>query len=110
MSTEMAERRKTTPLPKLQITLALLILHAEPVAATVIFPFIPEFIRRTGITNGDEKKTGYYAGIIVRFGSLSRKQKEAKTYTRNLYSSSQNAFLCIIGEKLQTILEDGLSY
>ncbi|KAJ8077589.1 hypothetical protein PM082_002021 [Marasmius tenuissimus] len=64
METESIERRKTTPLPKLQFTLALLVFHAEPVTATVIYPFIPEFVRRTGITNGDEKKTGYYAGII----------------------------------------------
>ncbi|KAG7090150.1 hypothetical protein E1B28_011758 [Marasmius oreades] len=62
--TEGIEIRRTTPLPKLQISLALLIFHAEPVTATVIYPFIPAFVRRTGITNGDEKKTGYYAGII----------------------------------------------
>lgn len=74
MSTDSTERRKTTPLPKVQITLTLLIFHAEPVTATVIYPFIPEFVRRTGITNGDEKKTGYYAGIIVRFGLLSREK------------------------------------
>ncbi|KAG7090160.1 hypothetical protein E1B28_011768 [Marasmius oreades] len=57
-------RPRTTPLPKLQTALALLISHAEPVTATVIYPFIPAFVRRTGITNGDEKKTGHYAGII----------------------------------------------
>ncbi|KAG7090162.1 hypothetical protein E1B28_011770 [Marasmius oreades] len=62
--TEGTEIRRTTPLPKLQISLALLIFHAEPVTATVIYPFIPAFVRRTGITKGDEKKTGYYAGII----------------------------------------------
>ncbi|KAF9262451.1 MFS general substrate transporter [Marasmius fiardii PR-910] len=64
MESEGTERRRTTPLPKLQMTLALLIIHAEPVTATVIYPFIPAFVRRTGITKGDEKKTGYYAGII----------------------------------------------
>ncbi|KAL0569629.1 hypothetical protein V5O48_012338 [Marasmius crinis-equi] len=58
------ECRRTTPLPKLQTTLALLIAHAEPVTAQVIYPFIPAFVLRVGITNGDEKKTGYYAGII----------------------------------------------
>ncbi|KAF9262452.1 MFS general substrate transporter [Marasmius fiardii PR-910] len=56
--------RRTTPLPKLQVTLALLMFLAEPVTATVIYPFIPAFVRRTGATENDEKKTGYYAGII----------------------------------------------
>ncbi|KAI3605734.1 major facilitator superfamily multidrug-dha1 sub-family [Moniliophthora roreri] len=57
-------RPRTTPLPKLQIILVLLIISTEPITATVIYPFIPEFIRLTGITNGDEKRTGYYAGVI----------------------------------------------
>ncbi|KAK1226807.1 hypothetical protein PQX77_010214 [Marasmius sp. AFHP31] len=64
MAAESTERRQTTPLPKLQTALALLIAHAEPVTAQVIYPFIPAFVYKTGITNGDEKKTGYYAGII----------------------------------------------
>ncbi|KAL0569625.1 hypothetical protein V5O48_012334 [Marasmius crinis-equi] len=58
------ERRRTTPLPRLQTTLALLIAQAEPVTAHVIYPFVPALVLRVGITNGDEKKTGYYAGII----------------------------------------------
>jgi MFS family permease len=36
----------------------------EPLAATVIYPFINQFVERTGITGGNEKKTGYYAGIV----------------------------------------------
>lgn len=58
--------KRRTPLPKLQIFLVLLIQFAEPVTATVIYPFVNQFVRETGITKGDEKKTGYYAGIIVR--------------------------------------------
>ncbi|THU89792.1 MFS general substrate transporter [Dendrothele bispora CBS 962.96] len=53
-----------TPLPKLQLALTLLIQSTEPIAATVIYPFIPEFVKSTGITKGDETKTGYYAGVI----------------------------------------------
>ncbi|GAW00782.1 major facilitator superfamily multidrug- dha1 sub-family [Lentinula edodes] len=30
----------------------------------VIYPFITRAVRRTGITGGDEKRTGYYAGIL----------------------------------------------
>ncbi|KAK1226809.1 hypothetical protein PQX77_010216 [Marasmius sp. AFHP31] len=60
-----------TPLPKLQITLTLLIQASEPITAQVIYPFIPEFIKRTGITGGDESKIGYYAGIIESLFFLS---------------------------------------
>ncbi|KAJ4488407.1 major facilitator superfamily domain-containing protein [Lentinula aciculospora] len=53
-----------TPLPKLQIAIVFLIQLTEPIAATVIYPFINQFVNSTGITRGNEKKTGYYAGLI----------------------------------------------
>ncbi|KAF4614202.1 hypothetical protein D9613_007949 [Agrocybe pediades] len=56
------ERR--TPLPVVPLISVLLIQLAEPITATVIYPFINQFVRETGITGGDEAKTGYYAGII----------------------------------------------
>jgi hypothetical protein len=58
-----AEER--TPLPKFQLFLVLLIQFAEPITAVVIYPFVNQFVRDTGITHGDDKKTGYYAGVIV---------------------------------------------
>ena len=57
---------KPTPLPKLQMFIVSLVQFSEPIAALVIYPFINQFVRETGITQGDERKTGYYAGIIVR--------------------------------------------
>ena len=57
---------KRTPLPKLQIFIVFLTLFSEPITGIVIYPFINQFVRETGITQGDERKTGYYAGIIVR--------------------------------------------
>ncbi|KAJ3898999.1 major facilitator superfamily multidrug-resistance, DHA1 sub-family [Lentinula edodes] len=54
----------TTPLPKMQIFLTLLIQLSEPITAMVIYPFITKAVRRTGITEGNEKKTGYYAGVL----------------------------------------------
>ena len=57
---------KPTPLPRLQLFIVFLIQFSEPVTALVIYPFINQFVRETGITQGDERKTGYYAGIIVR--------------------------------------------
>ncbi len=57
---------KPTPLPIFQLLSVYLIQISEPITATVIYPFINVFVGRTGITKGDEKKTGYYAGLIVR--------------------------------------------
>ncbi|KAJ3995654.1 major facilitator superfamily domain-containing protein [Lentinula boryana] len=60
-----------TPLPKLQLSLILLIQITEPITAEVIYPFIIGAVRSTGITCGDEKKTGYYAGVIESMFFLS---------------------------------------
>jgi hypothetical protein len=62
-------QRTKTPLPIFQISISFLIQFAEPVAASVIYPFAPHLVRSTGITEGDEKKTGYYVGVIVRYPS-----------------------------------------
>ena len=56
---------RTNPLPR-EFWFSMLILWAEPICGTVIYPFINALVRDTGITEGDEAKTGYYAGIIVR--------------------------------------------
>jgi len=55
---------KRTPLPKLQIFIVCLIQFSEPVTATVIYPFINQLVRETGVTMGDPRKTGYFAGLI----------------------------------------------
>ncbi|KAF9062513.1 major facilitator superfamily domain-containing protein [Rhodocollybia butyracea] len=55
---------KSTPLPKLQIGITLIIQLAEPVTGMVIYPFITRAIRRSGITQGNERNIGYYAGIV----------------------------------------------
>ncbi|KAJ6488177.1 major facilitator superfamily domain-containing protein [Mycena vitilis] len=56
--------RRRTPLPKFQVFILLFIQFAEPITALVIYPFIMQFVRDTGVTGGDETKTGYFAGII----------------------------------------------
>ncbi|PPQ68704.1 hypothetical protein CVT25_012105 [Psilocybe cyanescens] len=58
------DNEKPTPLPIFPLLSLFLIQMAEPITAAVIYPFINQFVRETGITGGDEKKTGYYAGII----------------------------------------------
>jgi MFS family permease len=60
------EGRGTTPLPWGQLFIVLLIQSAEAITGIVIFPFINQFVRETGVTGGDETRTGYFAGIIVR--------------------------------------------
>ncbi|KAL4062218.1 major facilitator transporter [Scleroderma citrinum] len=53
-----------TPLPKFQLSLVLLLMFAEPISAQYIFPFINQLIRELDITGGDDRKIGYYAGLI----------------------------------------------
>ncbi|OJT01793.1 hypothetical protein TRAPUB_7849 [Trametes pubescens] len=53
-----------TPLPKLQLFILLYLQLAEPITSTVIYPFVNQLVRETGITSGDERKTGYFAGLI----------------------------------------------
>ena len=60
---------KQTPLPKLQAFTIFFIQFSEPVTALVVYPFIVQLVRDTGVTGGNEARTGYYAGFIV---SLSR--------------------------------------
>jgi MFS family permease len=55
-----------TPLPKLQLALLLFIQLTEPITAEVIYPFIAGVVKNTGIIYGDETKTGYFAGLLVR--------------------------------------------
>ncbi|KDQ06794.1 hypothetical protein BOTBODRAFT_234812 [Botryobasidium botryosum FD-172 SS1] len=52
------------PLPKLQLATILVIQAAEPFSSTVIYPFINQLISDIGITGGDEKRIGYYAGLV----------------------------------------------
>ncbi|KAJ3747846.1 major facilitator superfamily domain-containing protein [Lentinula detonsa] len=60
-----------TPLPKVQVFIVILMQLTEPISATVIFPFINQMVLSTGITGGDEKKSGYYAGVIESVFFLS---------------------------------------
>ncbi|KAG1738387.1 major facilitator superfamily domain-containing protein [Suillus paluster] len=53
-----------TPLPKIQLAILLLVQMPEQLSASVIYPFVNQLVRSTGITGKDERKTGYYAGLI----------------------------------------------
>ncbi|KAI6155625.1 major facilitator superfamily domain-containing protein [Pisolithus tinctorius] len=61
---ENTQAKAKTPLPKTQLGLVLFVLFTEPMSAQYIFPFINQLIRELGVTGGDDRKIGYYAGII----------------------------------------------
>ncbi|KAI5990106.1 major facilitator superfamily domain-containing protein [Pisolithus albus] len=61
---ENSQTKTKTPLPKLQLGLTLFVLFSEPISSQYIFPFINQLIRELGITGGDDRKIGYYAGVI----------------------------------------------
>ena len=100
---------KPTPLPKLQLFIVFLIQFSEPIAGLVIYPFINQFVQETGITKGDERKTGYYAGIIVRFRYIHIYLYSYHFLFRNLYFSLQNAPRLCYGLIYRIDLVGGLS-
>ncbi|KAF8589028.1 MFS general substrate transporter [Ramaria rubella] len=57
-------QQKPTPLPKLQLSVLVYTLLAEPITAHVMLPFIVQLVQETGITGGDVTKVGYYTGLI----------------------------------------------
>ncbi|PCH42368.1 MFS general substrate transporter [Wolfiporia cocos MD-104 SS10] len=58
------EPKRITPLPYLQIYILLLLQLAEPITSQCIYPFINQLVSELDITGGDERKVGYYAGLI----------------------------------------------
>ncbi|KAG0709401.1 major facilitator superfamily domain-containing protein [Suillus ampliporus] len=58
------QTRQKTPLPKLQISILMLVQMAEPIASMSIYPYINQLIRELDITGGNDAAVGYYAGII----------------------------------------------
>ncbi|TRM57401.1 major facilitator superfamily domain-containing protein [Schizophyllum amplum] len=58
----LSARAPATPLPKLQLSILLLMRMAEPVAYTVIFPFINQMMEE--VTQLPKSKVGYYAGLV----------------------------------------------
>ncbi|KAI0740955.1 MFS general substrate transporter [Earliella scabrosa] len=56
--------RKPTPLPMSQIAILMVLQLAEPITSHCIYPFINQLISELDITGGDEKKVGYYAGLL----------------------------------------------
>jgi len=55
---------KSPATPWLQISIVLLLLICEPITGQSIYPYINQLISELDITGGDERKVGYYAGLI----------------------------------------------
>ncbi|KAF8886149.1 major facilitator superfamily domain-containing protein [Infundibulicybe gibba] len=58
------EQQGPTPLPKVQIAIVLLLQLCEPIMSHSIYPYINQLVSELDITGGDERKVGYYAGLI----------------------------------------------
>jgi len=59
-------RKETvTPLPTTQVLLLLLLQLCEPITSLSINPYINQLVSELPIVDGDEKKVGYYTGLIV---------------------------------------------
>ncbi|KAH7345487.1 major facilitator superfamily domain-containing protein [Rhizoctonia solani] len=58
------DQQKIMPLPMKQLSILLLMQLSEPIAYSVIYPFIARLVNETGITGGDGSKIGYYTGMI----------------------------------------------
>ncbi|GAA5983821.1 hypothetical protein JCM5350_007560 [Sporobolomyces pararoseus] len=61
---------KATPLPTTQVLVLCLMRFGEPIAFTVIFPFIARFLEDLHVTD-DPSKIGYYAGAIESIFALT---------------------------------------
>ncbi|KAJ7284450.1 major facilitator superfamily domain-containing protein [Mycena rebaudengoi] len=61
-----SKQNAPTPLPKLQLTVLMLIQICEPLASHSIYPYINRLVSELDITGGDERKVGYYAGLVNR--------------------------------------------
>jgi MFS family permease len=78
----LAQEQRRAHVPWSQITLLLIIQLSEPLTSQIISPFAPEvcpqdyvynmtwangiqFVRKAGITHGDETRVGYYVGLMV---------------------------------------------
>ncbi|KAI0059266.1 MFS general substrate transporter [Artomyces pyxidatus] len=57
-------KKQPSPIPWAQISILLVLQLAEPLTSQVVYPFAPEFVRKVGITHGDEARVGYYVGLM----------------------------------------------
>ncbi|KAH9059733.1 major facilitator superfamily domain-containing protein [Lactarius vividus] len=101
--------RKPTPLPRLQIAVLVSIWLFGSITTHSISPYINQLVKELPIVGGDERKVGYYTGIIVS----ARFATEAATVLHwNRLSDHIGRkpvlLLCLIGE-IVSLIAFGLS-
>ena len=83
---EVVQEQKRTPLPIRQLVIVYLIQASEPLTGMVIYPFIAQLVFETGVTHGNEKSIGYYAGasaiLLHSPNSLTGPPLQASWYVR----------------------------
>ncbi|KAF8265571.1 major facilitator superfamily domain-containing protein [Lactarius quietus] len=57
--------RTETPLPITQVVVLVLLQLCEPIAFQSIRPYINQLVSELPVTGGDERKVGYYAGLMM---------------------------------------------
>lgn len=62
---QIAEKPKSTPLPKAQLAALCIVRLVEPITFTQLFPYVNEFMSDLHLTD-DPSKIGFYSGLVVR--------------------------------------------
>ncbi|KAI9443969.1 MFS general substrate transporter [Lactarius indigo] len=62
---EDSAERKPTPLPRGQIAILLSVWLVESIISSSISPYLNQLVKELPIVGGDERKVGYYTGIIM---------------------------------------------
>ncbi|KAN0136079.1 major facilitator superfamily [Lactarius tabidus] len=57
--------RRPTPLPRVQIAVLLSVWLVESIISHSIIPYINQLVRELPVVGGDDRKVGYYTGIIM---------------------------------------------
>ncbi|KAN0135049.1 Major facilitator superfamily domain containing protein [Lactarius tabidus] len=57
--------RRPNPLPSVQIALLLSVWLVESIISYSIIPYINQLVRELPVVGGDDRKVGYYTGIII---------------------------------------------
>ncbi|GLB44887.1 putative transporter [Lyophyllum shimeji] len=93
---EIDERPKPerTPLPKFQLLIVFLIQVAEPITATVIYPFVNQFVRDTGITRGTSVKRDIMPASS-NLHSLSLRRPRYSNGVARRIASGGDLFFCL---------------
>ncbi|KAG2115131.1 major facilitator superfamily domain-containing protein [Suillus discolor] len=68
---QIAEKPKSTPLPKGQLTALCIVRLVEPITFTQLFPYVNEFMSDLHLTD-DPSKIGFYSGLVESAFAVSQ--------------------------------------